>query len=135
MGMETDWSRILIVEDHPGQLDTLLELMKEEGYVVVGCSTANEARVQAERNTFGVAVLDLQLPDATGIQLLEYLKQKNPDIRVIINTAFATLGSAKEAVNLGAFAYLEKGGVNFSEVYGEFSEEFAQTIKSKIKED
>ena len=108
--METDWSRILIVEDHPGQLDTLLELMKEEGYVVVGCSTANEARAQAERNTFGVAVLDLQLPDATGIQLLEYLKQKNPDIRVIINTAFATLGSAKEAVNLGAFAYLEKGG-------------------------
>jgi len=110
MGMETDWSRILIVKDNPGQLETLLELMKEEDYVVVGCSTASEARVHAEGNTFGVAVLDLQLPDATGIQLLEYLKQKNPAIRVIINTAFATLGSTKEAVNLGAFAYLEKGG-------------------------
>lgn len=108
--METDWSRILIVKDNPGQLETLLELMKEEDYVVVGCSTASEARVHAEGNTFGVAVLDLQLPDATGIQLLEYLKQKNPAIRVIINTAFATLGSTKEAVNLGAFAYLEKGG-------------------------
>jgi len=110
MGMETDWSRILIVKDNPGQLETLLELMKEEDYVVVGCSTASEARVHAEGNTFGVAVLDLQLPDAIGIQLLEYLKQKNPAIRVIINTAFATLGSAKESVNLGAFAYLEKGG-------------------------
>ena len=110
MDGQYEWSRILIVEDHPGQLDTLLELMREEGYAAVGCSTAGEARVHAEQDMFGVVVLDLQLPDATGIQLLEVLKQKNPHIRAIINTAFATLDSAKEAVNLGAFGYVEKGG-------------------------
>ena len=97
MDSQHDWSRILIVEDHPGQLDTLLELVREEGYVAVGCSTADEARTYAEREVFGVAVLDLQLPDATGIQLLGVLKQKNPNIRAIINTAFATLDSAKAA--------------------------------------
>lgn len=109
MDREHDWSRILIVEDHPGQLETLLDLVKEEGYEAVGCSTASDARTHAERESFGVAVLDLQLPDATGIQLVEFLKHKNPNIRVIINTAYATLDSAKEAVNLGAFGYLEKG--------------------------
>ncbi|MGE0474819.1 MAG: response regulator [Nitrospirales bacterium] len=108
MSREHDWSRILIVEDDPGQLETLLKLVQEEGYVAVGCATASEARTHAEREPFGVAVLDLQLSDDTGSQLLEFLKHNNPNIRVIINTAYATLDSAKEAVNSGAFGYLEK---------------------------
>ena len=108
MSRERDWSRILIVEDHAEQLETLLRLVQEEGYVAVGCSTASEARAHAEREPFGVAVLDLQLSDSTGISLFEFLKQKNPNIRVIINTAYATMDSAKEAFNLGAFGYLEK---------------------------
>ncbi|MGD9853196.1 MAG: response regulator [Nitrospirales bacterium] len=109
MDREHKWSRILIVEDHPGQLETILALVREEGYEAVGCSTASEARAHAERESFGVAVLDLQLSDATGIHLIEFLKQQSPNIRVIINTAYATLDSAKEAVNLGVFGYLEKG--------------------------
>jgi len=105
----TDCCRVLIVEDHPGKLESIRQLLEEEKYDVVVCSTAAEALKHIQHQKFGVAVVDLQLPDATGIQVLHRLKQQNPNIRVIVNTAFATLDSAKAAVNLGAFGYLEQG--------------------------
>ena len=110
MRTRSEWSQILIVEDHPGQLETLTELLKREGYHVRGCTSTAEGLNYARREQFGLAVVDLQLPDASGIQLINLLQEKNGKIRIIINTAFASLESAKEAVNLGAFAYLEKAG-------------------------
>lgn len=110
----TSWSeglRILVVEDHPGQLETLVELLNEEGYLVAGAATVAEALEFAKGEKFSVAVIDLQLPDATGIQLLHLLKAKNGRIRVIMNTAFAGFDAAKEAVKGDSIAFLEKAGV------------------------
>ncbi len=106
----SDWSHILLVEDHPGQLQALMELLTAEGYQAVGCSTASQAMTHAKRQPFGVAVVDVQLPDDSSIQLFKVLKSKNRSIRIIINTALATVDAAKEAINLGVFAYLEHPG-------------------------
>ena len=103
-------SRLLIVEDDAGQLRTLSDIMRKEGFDVVGASTASQALECVRREDFGIAVVDLRLPDLTGTQLLEKIHRLNHRVRVIINTGYGSFDSAKEAVNLGAFAYVEKAG-------------------------
>lgn len=103
-------SRLLIVEDDEAQLLTLTDLLKDEGFTVIGCTTATEALEHVDREDFGVAVVDLRLPDLTGTQLLKKITALNDKVRVIINTGYASFDSAKEALNLGAFAYVEKAG-------------------------
>ncbi len=103
-------SRLLIVEDDVSQLRTLKGIMAEEGFDVIGCATATEALAHVREEDFGVAVVDLRLPDLSGTELLERIQALNGRIRVIINTAYGSFDSAKDAVNLGAFAYVEKAG-------------------------
>ncbi|WP_454063968.1 response regulator [Candidatus Nitrospira salsa] len=102
-------SRILIVEQEPVQRATLMDQLKDEGYDVIGVGTAREAVEQAKQDNFGLAIIELRLPDHNGIQLLEELRAATIGIRVIIYTEHSSLDSAKDAVNLGAFAYIEKG--------------------------
>jgi len=103
-------SRLLIVEDDEAQLRTLTAIMRAEGFEVAGCSTASEALKNLERGGFAVAVVDLQLPDLPEEQLLTRLRAVTDDVRVIINTGYGSYESARDAVNLGAFAYVEKAG-------------------------
>ena len=102
------FSRILVVDDHPGQLKTILALLHGEGFDTQGCATASEALCYVEREEVGVAIIDLRLPDLEGTQLLEQLRTRRSAIKGIIHTGFGSLASAKEAMNLGAFAYVEK---------------------------
>lgn len=103
-------SRILVVEDHPSELRLLVDLLADEGFDVVGCGTATEALDHVQHEDVGVAVVDLQLPDLSGTQLLDLLRAKRQAIRVIIYTGYGSYESAKDALNLGAFAYVEKLG-------------------------
>jgi len=102
-------SRILIVEQEPVQRAALMDQLKDEGYDVIGVGTAREAVEQAKQDNFGLAIIELRLPDHNAIQLLEELRAATIGIRVIIYTEHSSLDSAKDAVNLGAFAYIEKG--------------------------
>ena len=102
-------SRLLIVDDNQAQLRTLTALMEAEGFEVIPCSTATEALEYLARDAIGVAVVDLRLPDLGGIQLLEKLQSFSGDLEVVIHTGYSSYESARDAVNLGAFAYVEKG--------------------------
>ena len=101
-------SFVLVVEDNEAQQRTLVDLMKLEGFEVVGCSTAAEATEQLSRMNTGVVVLDLNLSGHSGTELLKSLSMDSNMIRVIIHTAYSSYESAKDALNLGAFAYVEK---------------------------
>ena len=103
-------SNLLIVEDDESQRRTLTAIMQEEGFHVTGCSTASEAIEHLENLEAGVVVLDQRLPGLSGTQLLERLAHVAQNVRVIINTAYSSYESAKDALNLGAFAYVEKAG-------------------------
>lgn len=83
-------SSLLIVEDDESQLRTLTAIMQEEGFDVIGCSTASEALEHLNRLETGVVVLDLRLPDLSGTQLLERLADATDKISVIINTAYSS---------------------------------------------
>ena len=107
--MPTDrFSYVLIVEDNVAELKLLCRILEDEGFHVIGCGSACEALEHAQRRNFGVAVVDYRLPDLSGTQLLERIRSFDDQIRVIIYTGVASYDSIKEAINLGAFAYLEK---------------------------
>ncbi len=109
MTKRTRLSHILIVEEDHSQREAIMGPLKDQGYDVIGVGTIREALEQTREENFGVAIIELRLPDGKGIQLLETLKSSSFGIRVIIYTGHSSLDSAKDAVNLGAFAYIEKG--------------------------
>ena len=107
--MSTDrFSRVLVVEDNAAELQLLCDSLQEEGFTVFGCGSAREALEHVRERDFGVAVVDHRLPDLSGTQLLEQIHAFDDHVRVIIYTGVASYDSIKEALHLGAFAYLEK---------------------------
>lgn len=99
---------VLIVEDDQSHRQVLSDIVRSEGYHAVACGTAGEAIQVIDTQPFVVAILDQRLPDTSGIDLLQRLRQRGKDLRVIIHTGYGSFESAKEAVNLNAFAYVEK---------------------------
>ncbi|HSF10116.1 MAG TPA: response regulator [Nitrospirales bacterium] len=133
MTAHSEWSRILIVEDHPGQLEILAELLGKEGYHVLGVSTVAEAVRYAKNEKFLVAVVNLQVPDASGIQLFHLLKRMNGRIRVMMNSAFANLNLVEEGVNGDTFTYLEQA-LSPSELLGHIRHVFREQIFEYIQD-
>ncbi len=99
---------ILIVEDVGGQRRTLSLILKREGFKIVACASGEEGLEAAREHEIAVAVLDYKLPDLTGIEILEELKKIDERTQGILHTAYGSFDSARDAVNLGAFAFLEK---------------------------
>ena len=98
----------MVVEDDPDELNLLCDILQEEGFRVIGCDSAGKALEHVQQRDFGVAVVDYRLPDLSGTQLLERIRTFDDQVRVIIYTGVGSYDSVKEALNLGAFAYLEK---------------------------
>jgi two-component system, NtrC family, sensor histidine kinase HydH len=100
-------ARVLIVDDNTTLVENLVEVLAEAGYLVrsaASCATA----LEAAREGFDVALVDLRLPDGDGTVLAPQLKDVSPNGEVVLLTGFATLESAVAAVRAGACAYLVK---------------------------
>jgi PAS domain S-box-containing protein len=103
-----DFLRLLLVEDDPAQLQTLTRIMQAEGFEVVGSQSATAALAHLECLQFGVAIVDLRLPDLDGVRLVERIRELDNTVRIIIHTGYSSFESAKALLNLRAFAYVEK---------------------------
>ncbi|MFQ5640038.1 MAG: response regulator [bacterium] len=101
---------VLVIDDEPAQLKTLSDILETEELQPVCCKTGKEALAACKKHKVNVAILDLRLPDVDGMDLLKQLKQQTPEIKVIINTGYASLESAMAAINEEAFAYVRKMG-------------------------
>jgi two-component system, sensor histidine kinase and response regulator len=101
-------SQVLVVDDSPAELRLLCTILRGDGFQVIGCGSAGEALEHVRQRDFGVAVVDYHLPDLSGAQLLERIRSFDEHLPVIIYTGAGSYDSAREALNLGAFAYLEK---------------------------
>jgi DNA-binding NtrC family response regulator len=99
---------VLLVEDEMVIRSTLREFLQGEGFCVGEAGGVNEALLLARNRNFAVAVCDVQLPDGDGIKLTRRLLQLNPDILVLVITAYATVDNAVEAFQSGAYDYLVK---------------------------
>jgi len=97
---------VLLVEDDKGSLVTLNALLESEGYQVEACETAEEAlNYIASKEDIALVLSDLKLPDGSGLQILWTLKKIQPDTAFMLVTGHASVETAVEAVNEGAFAY------------------------------
>jgi signal transduction histidine kinase/DNA-binding response OmpR family regulator len=104
---QTTWSRILLVNDDPGTLAALKAALDDAGHDVVGCSTVAEAVICAQREPFAVALIDMQQPDETGLELLDLLRRMNGQVHVVLNAAFQSLPSEKEITQGKTITFFE----------------------------
>jgi len=99
---------VLLIDDEPNFCTGLQLLLQAEGYEVKISHTGQEALFQLEATLFDAVLLDLGLPDISGLDLAETLKEKYPDTAVIVLTGCATLDNAIEALRGGVYDYLQK---------------------------
>jgi two-component system NtrC family response regulator len=99
---------ILIADDEQSQRLILSGYLKQKGYNIFEAATGEEALKIAGTNLIDIVLSDFRMPDMNGIDLLIKLKEKNPEIAVVIITAFGTVENAVKAMKEGAFDYLTK---------------------------
>lgn len=100
--------KILLVDDEKEFVETLAERMRARGMEVATATSAPEALVLSDKESFDAIVLDLQMPEMDGLEALKRFKEKNPDIQVILLTGQATVEKGVQAMKLGALDLLEK---------------------------
>jgi DNA-binding NtrC family response regulator len=100
--------RVLIVDDETGILDTLRILLRNEGFEPVIAHGGKKALEQLQEFHPDIVLTDIRMPNVGGVEVLEAARQVDPDMPVILMTAQATLQSAVQAVNAGAFYYIQK---------------------------
>lgn len=100
---------ILIADDDAATRDLLIEFLTDEGYSPVGVETAAEMMAWYNENNPDLVLMDIRLPDKSGLDILKELKQgKNEQKPVVAMTAFGGSGVAIEAMRLGAYDYITK---------------------------
>src|SRR5438270_8993702 len=101
-----DQVSILIVDDEPGNRETLADIFAEMGYHADTAATGQQALEKVREQFFNVAILDIRLPDMYGTELLAQLKEVHPDTTCIMVTGYASLQTSLRAINAGAYAYI-----------------------------
>src|SRR5689334_6098565 len=101
---------ILIVDDEPGLREMLSILFRREKYDVTVASGFSAAR-DAIRNApspYGVVLTDLMMPDGSGLDLLTFSKERNPQTQVVVMTAHGAIETAIDAMKRGAYDFVTK---------------------------
>jgi len=98
---------VLVVDDEVGTRESLRMILKND-YEVFLAKDAEEAFLMTKERSPDVVLLDIILPDLDGMKVLERLKQKDPDLIIIMITATRTVKTAVEAMKLGAYDYITK---------------------------
>jgi two-component system response regulator HydG len=99
---------VLVVDDEAGILDSLRILLKNEGFTPHVALGGRQGLEQIESLAPDVVLSDIRMPSVGGLDILSAVRQKDPDTPVILMTAQATLQSAMQAVNDGAYYYIQK---------------------------
>ncbi len=99
---------LLIVEDDPDFRETCARWMTRKGHSVASAANGSEALELCDRRTFDVAIVDMNMPGLTGLEVLERMKTAQIETEVIILTGQGTIESAVNAMKLGACDYLTK---------------------------
>ena len=99
---------VLIIDDEAGILDSLRILLKTEGFTPHVALGGKQGLEQIESLAPDIVLSDVRMPAVSGMQVLTAVRQRDPDTPVILMTAQATLQSAMQAVNEGAFYYIQK---------------------------
>jgi len=106
--MKTENHHVLIIDDERPVLMTLEALLKRHGYHVDTAPTAAQGLKLLKSKTPTLVLLDLRLPDADGLEMLDRIKSEVPKVQVIILTAHDSLHNAIESIKRGAYHFISK---------------------------
>ena len=106
--MKTENHRVLIIDDERPVLMTLEALLKRHGYQVETAPTAAQGIKVLKSKSPTLVLLDLRLPDADGLEMLDRIKTELPEVQVIILTAHDSLHNAIESIKRGAYHFISK---------------------------
>lgn len=99
---------ILVVDDEQVMREILEALLKQAGYAVRIAETGEHGVRIADREPVDLAIVDVMLPDISGLKVLSRIREIDPEISVVMLTAFASVDTAVTAIKCGAFDYLTK---------------------------
>ncbi len=99
---------ILVIDDEQGILETLRILLKNQGYEVETVQGGKAGLEALKRGRPDIVLADIRMPQVSGLDILAAVKEQDPETPVVLMTAQASLQSAIQAVNEGAFQYIQK---------------------------
>jgi len=99
---------ILIVDDDPSVLRSLARYLKKKGYRVSEASGGRDAIEKVEKDPPHLVLLDVVMPDMDGIETLNLIRQRFPDVDVVMISALKEEIVAKESIKMGAYEWLPK---------------------------
>ena len=98
--------RILVVEDNETFRDTVRDLLRDAGYKVRGARSARKATKRLSKHDFDLVLTDIELGDASGLDVIEVANARRPATKLIVMSGRANLG--EQALQSGAARFLEK---------------------------
>jgi len=110
--LPTGGANVLVVDDEAGILETLGILLRKEGFRVRTALGGRKGLEEIEQQSPDVVLTDVRMPGVSGLEVLSTARSRDPDVPVILMTAQADLRSAIQAVNAGAYHYIQKPFVN-----------------------
>ncbi len=116
---------ILIVEDEETLRESIKRVFLKEGYIVDTASSAEHALQLLEDNLYDVIITDIILPGMDGLEMLEKIKEYQPDQICIVITAYASIDTAVKALRIGAYDYIMKPIIH---------EEIKQVVKNALRQ-
>ncbi|HMZ55424.1 MAG TPA: sigma-54 dependent transcriptional regulator [Nitrospira sp.] len=106
--MTEEWGAVLVVDDDADMRSLLCDVLQGRGHQCLGVGSGDEALQQLSEEDYAVVLTDLRMKGMQGTELLMEVKQRYPDIGVILMTAFGTVETAVDAMRHGASDYLTK---------------------------
>jgi two-component system response regulator HydG len=100
--------RILVVDDESSHRKMIEAVLSEEGYEIYQADNGQAAIDEVEEKFYDLVIMDIRMPKVGGIDALKKIKTLSPGIPIIIMTAYASVGSAVDALKSGAYDYLTK---------------------------
>jgi DNA-binding NtrC family response regulator len=99
---------VLVVDDEVAVNNNIRKILAKKGYHVDQATGKDEALDKIDRSAFKLVLLDLKMPGVSGLELLQAIREKQPEAKVIIITGYASIETAVEAARMGAVDYLPK---------------------------
>jgi DNA-binding response OmpR family regulator len=106
--MQTQATKILVVDDEVTAGSSIEKVLSKKGFSVDVALTADEGLNKIEQELFELVLLDIMMPQVNGIELLGIIKERWPNLKVVMVTGYPSIETAVEATRLGAFDYISK---------------------------
>ena len=100
--------KVLLVDDEKEFLEIMSERMTARGMEVTTAQSADQALAIIAKKSFDAIVMDFQMPGMDGMEALKTIKNKRPELQIILLTGYATVEKTVEAMKVGATDFLEK---------------------------